>query len=1475
MPQRRPSAQEMDGADAASRPEGRHARELAETLSDAEFALDELEALDPMVSRAPPPVSAAVAAEATGDSHGSPPQSPEVRSDGRTQRSSRSPRSPRSPASPQRRAWEAPAPDDTIGGARSCNARVRSLEEMDEAVQFLRQKFRARSYSHGGQDPSTLFRFLDRDKSGKLDLTEFCRAARTIGHIRPSQMSDAELRNMFVHIDTNKPETLREAETMLQDAKAELAAVRDHDVHTAEELSEELAQKKLRFNQLYETWESEQANSGIDIEELTAFVWGDDWSQRRDSSKVRTPNVEQQRVRPPTKVDPEAIDKLRKKFRSVSYTYLKGQDAKRLFKRFARTDSDWLTLAEFLQASRKVGLWEMSDVELERVFKDIENGQTGDHGEQPSISIQQLTTFVWPGEDESSGSNDEKKTPGKPRKTPRINDQAKSFYDRQIVKHEKTIRMEEQKEQEFKAAHTFKPDVKKLNRSTLTPRGAAGVVLATAHEGPAQTPLYKDGHNHQSKVFDRLYTVSPAIERHERLKKNQEHMTLAEATEHRNNRGLVRHGGKHTGEFQPIRHNPGGDQPGFKNRQARMEQTRISALKKKLRALSYTVDGQDPKELFRRIDSDRSGSVSLHEFKMALIKGAHAHEMSDDEQEHLFQLLDADGGGSLSVEELTAFVWGVEKTSSKSTEPDSPYEQLLPSPANQVSPTPPRVYGLTRDDPEAAGLVPHARHKDHEERAPTAERSIRSLKHELRTRGLDSTGTKIELMRRLEKQGKASTGKKRGDYLKPKLAPGSMRSAVRSLMQGYMQGEVSAQQLASPAHIAKRRQDGLQTMLLELDVACVNVESDASSTAAVRVVLKSLFEYAEAAFQRGEREHVEMLLPKLEAVAEILARVENQESTISEGAGSGAEVDAEPEIDHGSDEILKVKQKMQAMSYTSSGQDREQLFKHFDRDNSGGLGFDEFVRAIRKVGHITAVHMGEEEIGTLFRAVDVNNNEEIDVQELADFVFGKMEEDGMPEDGGGNTTTQAQPPTKAELRQLALAVNKAKSDLEHTLSSLEAAELPEMQETLSGVVAAHKRLYRQLYTRWEEGSAAAAAAAAAATAAAKTNVSMPSTPESGRVNRVALTSGGSRIPRLSPHSGLNTRSPSMPEPEPQLDLDPEEVESPELSLMAEQLHPDDRGLTEQLTDSMEDQEESLVSPAAVPVDGRQDAAKTVTNVADSLTGLWSVTGLCDGQPENESFLLFAVADVVPGVFTLHGCSTSGNSSPGGTHEPFSLRGSADLRGLLADEAVGAPPAHACRVVFSQVYDGAGPDERPTMWLSTPTMRAMQEDVIASLAMSQGTWSGAVEGTFEALRDRSLTEAESERLQARVRGVYDLAQQLTGLWSVTGLCDGQPENESFLLFAVADVVPGVFTLHGCSTSGNSSPGGTHEPFSLRGSADLRGLLADEAVGAPPAHACRVVFSQVYDGAGPDERPTTWLATMRAMQEDVSSKLHRSR
>jgi Ca2+-binding EF-hand superfamily protein len=44
-----------------------------------------------------------------------------------------------------------------------------------------------------------------------------------------------------------------------------------------------------------------------------------------------------------------------------------------------------------------------------------------------------------------------------------------------------------------------------------------------------------------------------------------------------------------------------------------------------------------------------------------------------------------------------------------------------------------------------------------------------------------------------------------------------------------------------------------------------------------------------------------------------------------------------------------IRTKLRAASYSVGGVDWEKLFRHYDRDNSGELDFNEFSNAIRKV----------------------------------------------------------------------------------------------------------------------------------------------------------------------------------------------------------------------------------------------------------------------------------------------------------------------------------------------------------------------------------------------------------------------------------------------------------------------------------------------------------------------------------------------
>ena len=68
-----------------------------------------------------------------------------------------------------------------------------------------------------------------------------------------------------------------------------------------------------------------------------------------------------------------------------------------------------------------------------------------------------------------------------------------------------------------------------------------------------------------------------------------------------------------------------------------------------------------------------------------------------------------------------------------------------------------------------------------------------------------------------------------------------------------------------------------------------------------------------------------------------------------------------------------------------------------DKDNSGDLDFDEFVAAIRKGGQMTHGVISDEELRTLFAAVDGDNSGDVSIEELTEFVWGPQQRSPTPE----------------------------------------------------------------------------------------------------------------------------------------------------------------------------------------------------------------------------------------------------------------------------------------------------------------------------------------------------------------------------------------------------------------------------------------------------------------------------------------------
>ena len=76
------------------------------------------------------------------------------------------------------------------------------------------------------------------------------------------------------------------------------------------------------------------------------------------------------------------------------------------------------------------------------------------------------------------------------------------------------------------------------------------------------------------------------------------------------------------------------------------------------------------------------------------------------------------------------------------------------------------------------------------------------------------------------------------------------------------------------------------------------------------------------------------------------------------------------------------KQKLSAAAYVAGGVDFYQLFKHYDRDNSGELDCGEFISAMRRDAKLSKNSFSDGMLTTIFKVVDVDGSGEIDADEF-------------------------------------------------------------------------------------------------------------------------------------------------------------------------------------------------------------------------------------------------------------------------------------------------------------------------------------------------------------------------------------------------------------------------------------------------------------------------------------------------------------
>lgn len=106
--------------------------------------------------------------------------------------------------------------DDKVGtNGRSTNAQQAQQAQMQQQVaestrllaqklDKVRRKLQSTSYGKQGQDPARLFRQWDRSKTGAISIAEFETAIRKGGEASKGELSDADLRLIFLAADTDQ-----------------------------------------------------------------------------------------------------------------------------------------------------------------------------------------------------------------------------------------------------------------------------------------------------------------------------------------------------------------------------------------------------------------------------------------------------------------------------------------------------------------------------------------------------------------------------------------------------------------------------------------------------------------------------------------------------------------------------------------------------------------------------------------------------------------------------------------------------------------------------------------------------------------------------------------------------------------------------------------------------------------------------------------------------------------------------------------------------------------------------------------------------------------------------------------------------------------------------------------------------------------------------------------------------------------------
>ena len=398
--------------------------------------------------------------------------------------------------------------------------------------------------------------------------------------------------------------------------------------------------------------------------------------------------------------------------------------------------------------------------------------------------------------------------------------------------------------------------------------------------------------------------------------------------------------------FGPGSQGPGtGKDDAAAKADAPAESELVRKVKSKLRAAAYTSGGVDYAKLFKHYDRDNSGSLEFDEFRSALRRDAKIKvtDVSDLDLREVFNTVDEDGGGEVEIDEFVEWLGrtGAPKVTPRKRSPKKKKKKVVAAgggkskgASNTTAATPPGG---------AARRVKKARKPD----TPL----VKAVKQKLRAAAYTAKG--MDFARLFKHYDRDNSGA---------IDFNEFRSAIRR------DAKITANQVSDHA----------------LRKVFNTVDDDGGGEVEID-------EFVEWLGVDGRTASKPKPKPKAAVPPPAPAATDNAPpvpppATASAGGSKKGAAKKKKKRRVDSPLVKAVKIKLRAAAYTSKGMDFARLFKHYDRDNSGALDFNEFRSAIRRDAKITANQVSDKELQRVFNSVDDDGGGEVEIDEFVEWL---------------------------------------------------------------------------------------------------------------------------------------------------------------------------------------------------------------------------------------------------------------------------------------------------------------------------------------------------------------------------------------------------------------------------------------------------------------------------------------------------------